>query len=200
MADDSEWRDDDLVHAVELLAETFKARSIPYALLGGLALGFRGNPRFTQDVDVVLSVPQLALPGLLDDLAKEGFNFDTTTVIRQYVKEHMTVLHFGQVHVDWIKPVLPLYHRTIRDATARLWTEGHSIQVATAECLVVTKLASFRLQDQADIESLLSANRDTIDLAVIRSEWLAVADSDNERTVWLEDAIARMVAQKPPMK
>lgn len=97
MTDDPVWREGDLVRAVELLSDTFAARSIPYALLGGLALGFRGNPRFTQDVD---------------------------------------------------------------------------------------------------IESLLSANRDTIGAALNRSEWAAVADSDDERTVWLAKAISRFVPAK----
>lgn len=193
MPDDFEWLDDDLVVAVELLADAFKARSIRYALVGGLALGFRGNPRFTQDVDVVLNVPQLTLPGLLDDLAKCGFGFDTTTVIHQYVQEHMTVLHFGQIQIDWIKPMLPFYHRAIRDATSRLWTEGHPVQVATTECLIVTKLAAFRLQDQADIESLLSANRDTIDVDPIRAEWAVVAGADDERSVWLEKTLTRLL-------
>lgn len=91
--------------------------------------------------------------------------------------------------------MIPLYHRVIRDATPRVWTEGHTVQVATAESLIVTKLASFRLQDQADIESLLSANRDTIDATLIRSEWAAVADSDDERTVWLEEVISRVVPE-----
>lgn len=196
MPNDSDWLDDDLVRAVEILADALKARSIPYALVGGLALGFRGNPRFTQDVDVVLNVPQLVLPGLLDELAKAGFNFDAAAVIPQYVREHMTVLRFGQIHVDWIKPMLPLYHRAIRDATAQIWTDGHPVQIASAESLVVTKLASFRLQDQADIESLLSANRDTIDVALIQSEWAAVADVDDERTIWLDGVIARIVPRK----
>lgn len=133
MPANSEWLEGDLVRAVELLADTFQAKSIPYALLGGLALNFRGNPRFTQDVHVVLNVSQLALPGLLDDLAEKGFDFDMTTAIRQYVQEHMTVLHFGLIHVDWIKPMLPLYHRAIRDATPRLWTAEHFVRVATAE-------------------------------------------------------------------
>lgn len=58
----------ELVSAVELLAETFAARSIQEALLGGLAKMLRGRPRFTQDVDLLLDVAQRALPGLLDDL------------------------------------------------------------------------------------------------------------------------------------
>lgn len=55
------------------------------------------------------------------------------------------------------------------------WTEGHTVRVATAEGLILTKLVAFRPQDQADIETLLIANRDEIDRAVIREEWAAVA-------------------------
>lgn len=196
MADDLQTLESDLVRAVELLADVFAARSIRYALLGGLAASFRGRQRFTQDVDVLLDVSQVALPGLLDELARAGFNFDMTTVIGEYVREHMAVLHFGLVRIDWIKPMVPLFHRTIRDATPLLWTDGHSVQVASAECLIVTKLVAFRPQDQADIESLLSANRDSIDVEIIRTEWAAVAGNFDERSIWLEAAIARLVGSK----
>jgi hypothetical protein len=39
---------DDLIRAVELLADTFAAKGIPYAVVGGLATVMRGRPRFTQ--------------------------------------------------------------------------------------------------------------------------------------------------------
>jgi hypothetical protein len=54
-------------------------------------------------------------------------------------------------------------------------------------------MVAFRPQDQADIETLLIANRDEIDLSVIRTEWSAVAAGEDTRTAWLEDAIARLV-------
>jgi hypothetical protein len=97
MAAEHDLLADELIRAVELLADNFAARSIRYALVGGLATLLRGLPRFTPDVDVLLEVPQLALPGLLDDLARVGFTFDTATVIREYVREHMTAFHFGSV-------------------------------------------------------------------------------------------------------
>src|SRR6266849_7258321 len=124
---------DELIRAVELLADTFTAQSIRYALVGGLATALRGRPRFTQDVDVLLDVPQLALPGLLDELARQGFDFDMATVIREYVSEHMTAFRFGTVRIDWLKPVLPLYARTLAEASSLTWTEGHDVRVATAE-------------------------------------------------------------------
>ena len=188
---------DELVRAVELLADTFSAKSIHYAVVGGLATLMRGRPRFTQDVDVLLDVPQLALPGLLDELARQGFDFDMATVIREYVSEHMTAFRFGTVRIDWLKPVLPLYARTLADASSLTWTEGHLVRVATAEGLILTKMVSFRPQDQADIETLLIANRDEIDIGLIRQEWSAVAAGEEARTAWLEDAVARLV---PPRR
>jgi hypothetical protein len=186
----------ELVRAVELLADSFAARSIQYALVGGLATLMRGRPRFTQDVDVLLDVPQLALPGLLDDLAEVGFTFDVPTVIREYVHEHITVLRFGEIRIDWLKPVLPLYRRALTDASSLTWTDGHPIRVATAEGLIMTKLVAFRPQDQADIETLLFANRDSIDVDAIRREWSAVARGEEARTAWLEGAIARLLTQR----
>jgi hypothetical protein len=44
-----------------------------------------------------------------------------------------------------------------------------------------------------DSESLLSANRDTVDVDLIRAEWAAVADAEHERSVWLEKTIARLL-------
>lgn len=182
----------ELIRAVELLAEAFCAKSIRYALVGGLATFMRGRPCFTHAVDVLLEVPQLALPGLLDELARLGFTFDMATVLREYVHEHMTAFWFGAVRIDWLKPVLPLYARVLAEATSLPWTEGHTLCVATAEGLILTKMVSFRPQDQADIETLLIANRDEIDLGLIRSEWSAVSAGEEARTAWLEDAIARL--------
>src|ERR1700681_1655373 len=117
MAAEHDLLGSELIRAVELLADTFAAQSIRYALVGGLATLLRGRPRFTQDVDVLLDVPQIALPGLLDELARCGFAIDLATVIREYVREHMTVFHFGSVRIDWLKPVLPLFTRTLADAS-----------------------------------------------------------------------------------
>jgi hypothetical protein len=57
-------------------------------------------------------------------------------------------------------------------------------------------MVAFRTQDQMDIETLLTANRDTIDLDLIREEWSPFADSEPERTAWLESAIARLVVRR----
>ena len=180
----------DLVAASEALGEVFDARGIHYAVLGGVATILRGRPRFTQDIDILLEVPQMALPGLLDELVDRGFTLDRETVIREFVQHHMTTFRFGVVRIDWLKPVLPLYAHALEAATLLPWTPDHSLRVLTPEGLIVTKLVAFRPQDQEDIRTLLAANRDDLDADLIRREWAAVAHGEEERTAWLEGELA----------
>lgn len=191
MGTENEVLADELIRALELLGDTFTEKSINYAVIGGLATLIRGRPRFTQDIDVLLDVPQIALPGLLDDLEHRGFTIDKATVIREYVQQHVTAFRFGAVRIDWLKPVLPLYSRTLADASIVYWTDGHEVRFAQTEGLILTKMVAFRPQDQVDIETLLAANCGSIDVDIIRREWAAVALGENARTEWLEDAIAR---------
>lgn len=176
----------ELVAAVEILSDVFGVRGIRYAILGGLATMLRGRPRFTQDVDVLLDVPQVALPGLLDELAGRGFSLDRDAVIREFVQHHMTAFRYGMVRIDWLKPVLPIYAHALAAATTVLWTEGHVMRVLATEGLIVTKMVAFRPQDQEDIRTLLAANRDDIDSDLIRREWSAVSQDEDARTAWLE--------------
>ena len=187
---------DDSVLAVQALAEAFDARSVRYALIGGLAFMLRGRPRYTRDVDFLVDVPQIALPALLDDLVERGFSLDRTAVIQQYVREYATSFPYGRVRIGRLKPVLPLYSRTLAEAEPLEWTGGHIVPVATAEGLILTRLISFRPQDQVDIETLLTASRDTIDIDHIRREWSDFAASEPDRTAWLEATIARRVVRR----
>jgi hypothetical protein len=187
---------EELVLAVESLAEAFAARAVRYALIGGLAAAMRGRPRFTQDVDFLLDVPQIVLPGLLDDLLERGFTLDPAVVIKQYVREHVASFPFRDVRIDWLKPVLPLYSHALAGAQTLKWSEGHPIQVVAAEGLILTKMVAFRPQDQMDIETLLTANRDDIDVALIQEEWSPFAVTEVERTAWLEAVIAKRVVRR----
>jgi hypothetical protein len=187
---------EELVLAVDALSESFAARKVRHALIGGLAISMRGRPRLTQDIDFLVDVSQIALPGLLDDLVDRGFSLEPLVVIKEYVRENITAFKFGPVRVDWLKPVLPLYTRALGDASPLDWSEGHPIRVATAEGLILTKMVAFRPQDQMDIETLVTANRDTIDVSLIREEWSPFAATETERTAWLEAVIARRVVRR----
>ena len=55
---------DDLSKALARLVDALQEHNIAYALIAGLAAGYHSRPRFTRDIDLVLQVPQIALPRL----------------------------------------------------------------------------------------------------------------------------------------
>jgi hypothetical protein len=185
----------ELVTVVGRLAAVFARRRVRHALIGGLAVGLRSRPRATKDADFIVHVPALAFPGLLEELLDHGFQFDLMEMVRRWSVERFLVLHSGRVRVDWMQPILPVYAMVLDTADERPWLDT-GIRVATAEGLILTKLISFRPQDQADIETLLIANRDDIDLDVILNEWSKVAVGEGDRTAWLEIAIKRLVESR----
>lgn len=187
----------DLVTGLLALARVLEERGIRYALIGGVAAGYRSQPRYTQDLDFILQVPQLALPGLLDDLQAQGFSFDPLTTIRQWTQEHMTALAFHEVRVDWLKPVLPCYQHVIDTASVEPLL-GTTVRIASAEGLILTKLLSFRAQDQLDIVNLLAANRGELNLDLIHREWQTIADAGDPRTERFEALVREFYVAPSP--
>jgi hypothetical protein len=181
-----------LVDSVRRIGVAFARRRVKHALIGGLAVGLRARPRATKDADFIVQVAAMALPGLLDDLVEEGFDIEVMETIRRWSADRFVAFTRGRMQVDWMQPVIPLYARVLDTAEPKMWLDAE-IRVASAEGLILTKMVSFRPQDQVDIETLLIANRDEIGLGIIREEWSAVAVGEESRTAWLEDAIARLV-------
>jgi nucleotidyltransferase DUF2204 len=178
----------DLENGLKALVESLNSLHIRFTLIGGLAVGYRSRPRFTRDIDVLLEVPQLLLPGLLGDLQSRGFSFNTEQVIRQWTRDHLTVLSYHGVNIDWLKPVIPLYQHVIDQARTESFL-GCSFPIASPESLILTKLIAFRSQDQVDIESLLAANPGQLDLDTIRREWLTLAEEKDPRFVRFQEMV-----------
>lgn len=155
-----------------------------YALIGGIATSFRSQPRFTKDVDFLVEVTQHSLPPLLESLKERGFEFDIGVTIKAWNEHHMAMLQYRGLPIDWLKPILPLYVHVLARATEEDWLDQR-IRIASVEGLILTKLLAFRAQDQIDIESLVAARRDTLDLDWIEEEWKSVADLDDPRMMQL---------------
>jgi hypothetical protein len=170
------------------LVHTLDSQGVRYALVGGLASGFRGRARFTEDIDLLLLVPQLKLPGVLEDLKARGFDLDVIETIREWNQNHTAVLRYHGVQIDWLKPVLPCLQHVIDRAAGEDWL-GTTVRIASTEDLIVLKLLAFRPQDVLDIQGLLAANAGALDLELVRRELGDVLPDDDERIVQFEELV-----------
>jgi len=183
MPDESRQPSDAIETALTDVVSVLSRAGVSYALIGGLATGYRSRPRYTKDVDFILDIPQISLPAVLDSLGSLGFEFDRTRCIEEFSRHHMTVLWRHGVRIDWLKPVLPAYRHVLEQARAEPGPAG-SIRVATAEGLILLKLLAFRLQDQTDIEALVAANGSSLDVGWIKAEWESIYELEDQRMRW----------------
>jgi hypothetical protein len=179
---------DDLLQTLDLLVQVLNDAQTDYALIGGLGVALRGTIRTTRDVDLLLSVPQLALPGLLEQLQQCGFQLDLTEAITAWHRDHLLHFHRGEIGVDWLQTVLPVFQRILSRAQ---WETigGRPIRVADAEGLLLLKLIAFRLRDQEDIHGILAANPGALDLDWVRQEWSQLVSPEDERTAQFEQMV-----------
>ncbi len=176
---------DDLQQVLDRLARILNQRETNYALIGGLGAALRGTVRATWDIDLLVAVSPIELPPLLEAIQREAFDLDVYQAIRSWNEDHLLEFRRGQVRVDWIKALLPLFQRILERAK---WEEigGRPIRVADAEGLIVLKLIAMRPQDQQDIQGILTANRGSLDLDWVRRQWWAVVDEDDPTKLQFE--------------
>jgi len=138
------------------LARRLDEEGIPYAVIGGMALGKHGYARMTEDVDVLMTAEGLAAfrtrlvgKGYVSAFAGASKTFrDTETQVR------IEIITTGEYPGDG-KPK-PVAFPDPREASV----EVEGIRVVTLEKLIELKLASgmsapHRLRDLADVQDLI---------------------------------------------
>lgn len=149
-----------LADAVAML----ESRGLPTALIGGLAVSLRGQPRMTVDVDLVIAAD-------VDDALR---------LVRDLSATPFMPLFDGVEEVVSSAFILPLRHRTTgirvdlaigmsgfeREAIGRatpITVGAGSVPVVCVEDLLVMKALAGRPQDEADTRGLVDLHRDEID-------------------------------------
>jgi predicted nucleotidyltransferase len=167
------------------LVAVLNQRGVRYAIIDGLAVLHYTRVRATEDIDAMLNVPQLAMPGLFEALKESGFDVDVMKNIRELRDEGITTIRYSGVIVDLMRPVIPAYaHALERAIDAQVF--GQTVRVSSAEGLIIMKLAAMRPQDEADIQELLSANTGRLDLDFIRREFESFSEADDPRRAKLD--------------
>jgi len=177
-----------LLPVLDRLAQILNDGQVSYALIGGLGVAFRGPIRATRDIDLLVTIPQLQLPVLLNALVQGGFRLDIAQAIGIWNRDHLLDFSFGSVRVDWLKAVLPAFEHILSRAR---WEQigDRRIRVADAEGLLLLKLIAFRARDQEDIKGILAANSGSLDLDWVRREWRQLVGEGDPKTEQFEKLV-----------
>jgi hypothetical protein len=153
-----------LHNALVDVTELLKARQFPYAVIGGLAVSLRGEPRVTADVDLVLGITIDAAIDLIPSL--KGTSLEPLFSGVEEVVQRAFILPLRHrpsgVNVDLAIGLSGFERQALARAEA-MNIAGHDVMVATAEDLLIMKLIAGRPRDQQDIEGIIAAQGRRLD-------------------------------------
>jgi hypothetical protein len=186
-----------LLTGLAALVDAFERHDVRYALIGTFAAAFYAGAKFTAAIEILLTVSETNLPGLVATLAAGGFTVDQRAAVEEFVRDHMTTFEYHGVRVDWLKPVLPLYHHVL-DRVAPHRLDSREYRVATPEGLILLKVITSDAQDIADIHALLTANQGRLDLDWVEKEWLTLFPTDDPRWIRFRQKVAECYGHPCP--
>lgn len=184
--DDSSPQTGPTLHrAIEALVDVLNQHQVRYAIIGGMALIQHTRVRTTDDIDALLTLPQIAMPAFFESLEARGFDVELVKNITELRDHGLTTIQFEDIVIDLMRPALPAYaHVLDRAVDSRIL--GRSVRVSAAEGLIVMKLLAFRPIDEGDIQDLLAAYGDSLDLNYVRAELDSVMGPEDPRRVKFE--------------
>ncbi len=146
---------------------------LPYAVIGGIAVQYWGEPRFTHDVDLSIATPLEEGSSPLVELITRHFvsRVENPLDFARQTRMLLITAHNG-VFVD-ISLALPGYEDDVfnRAIVYSLETDK-AIRLCSAEDLIIHKAVAGRPQDITDIEGVILRQKRKLDATYIRS-WLA---------------------------
>ena len=137
------------ISALQRLLERLGGRGV---ILGGLATGFHGKPRFTVDVDALVLASISAIPQVLLLAKEEGIEprIDNADA---FARKHRVLLlrhTSSRVNIDISLGILPFEEETVeRSIIHNIGTL--SIRLPTPEDLIIMKAIAHRPKDLEDI-------------------------------------------------
>jgi nucleotidyltransferase AbiEii toxin of type IV toxin-antitoxin system len=139
----------------KIIAKKFQESQLAYALIGGVAMAFHGEPRFTKDIDFLIEKD--ALETICNILTECGYfkSSEPWTFRNTHLTLHRFAKAFGEdIFIIDVLVAGEKRHRKIIKNALRAKSENGIVFVAQKEDLIWMKQIRNSKQDQADIERL----------------------------------------------
>lgn len=158
-----------------------ETHSIPYALIGGMAVGYWSEERFTKDVDLTIALNRETwrkLQALLNN--DPEFKVDKICTDSGEVLPYLVRLGYRGCDIDLIVS-LTEFQEELLSRSVSIDLYNAKIRIASPEDIIVCKLIAARSQDLVDIEKMIQFLSD-LDFSYIE-KWAKVWEIEDRLKV-----------------
>jgi hypothetical protein len=142
--------------ALQRLLDRFGEQGV---IIGGIATGFLGKPRFTIDLDAMFLASTSEIPHILEMAKEEGIEPRTDKVMEFAKKSRVLLLRHSAsgASIDISLGVLPFEEEVV--ASSKVHDVGMlSVRLPTPEDFIIMKAIAHRPKDLIDIQSIVDAH------------------------------------------
>ena len=144
---------------------------ISYAIIGGAAVQYWGEPRLTQDIDLTISAPLEDLAGFVRQIL-ELFSPRFEDALDFALENRVILVETSNGYPLDVSLGLPGYEEKVIERVVQIELEaGKRISICSAEDLIIYKATAGRAQDIRDIEGIVFRQGNRLDIIYIR-QWL----------------------------
>jgi hypothetical protein len=165
----------ELYQILKMLTEAFDSLGIEYILTGGLASVFYGEPRFTDDIDIVADLKKERVRGLLEFFSKEEFYISEESIKNAIEKRFwFNIIYIPSgIKIDVnLKKATDFDESRFRRKRKVAIAEGVKASLASCEDVIIMKMEYYRESESErhlrDIEGMLKVT--SVDRSYI-TEW-----------------------------
>ena len=169
--------------ALQRLLDRFGEQGV---IIGGIATGFLGKPRFTVDLDAMFLASTSDISRILELAAEEGIEPRTDKVMEFARKSRVLLLRHSAsgASIDISLGVLPFEEEVV--ARSRVYDVGMlSVRLPTPEDLIIMKAIAHRPKDLIDIQTIIDSHPD-LDVKRIRYWVKSFADVLETPGLWTD--------------
>jgi len=149
------------IESLQRLLHEFDNRGV---IIGGVAVGFLGKPRFTADVDAVFLLSVTDIPKFLSLAQAENIIPRIQNAEAFAQKNRVLLLRHSStdIDIDISLGILPFEHEMVERASTKSFADL-SIRLPTPEDLIIMKAIAHRPKDLEDIRTIADkySNLDT---------------------------------------
>ena len=163
--------------------EILEKEKIPYLLIGGLAVGILGEPRMTQDIDLILYIPKSAVAAFLKGLKKEHFSFNPAMTQNDLELKGAFRISYGNLWVDFIVASTDFENSAFK-RKLKIKLLGKEVNIPSPEDLILLKLIPGRERDILDIKSIIERHRTKLDMRYLENWAQKLSDDAEDLRIW----------------
>jgi len=161
------------------IASAFRKSGIPYLVIGGQAVLLYGEPRLTQDADILIGLAPENSSQVENALRELGLTIPLEDPA-EFVRENMVLPAVSKdtgVRLELIFSSAPFEQQAIKNAKA-VTIKNVPVDFASLNDLIIYKIVAGRPRDIEDAEKLIARNLDEVRTSHIR-KWLALFDEES---------------------